>query len=95
MGYEIGFLLGSMVDPSMLIGSLLIGIFVKSYSKVIFFAILYTIVIEVILLYVMSRLEIYHTIFVYRFIGTIIEASIFFGLKSIFKKKDKNTNELL
>ena len=92
MGYEIGFLLGSMIDPTMIIGTLLMGIFLKSYSKVIVYAIAYALVVEAIVYYVRIKLGPYDTILFYRLIGTIIEASIFFGLKSIFKKKDKTIN---
>ena len=97
MGYEIGFLLGTMLDPTMIIGVLLISIFFRDYTKVIVLVIIYALVVELLVYFVRIKLGPYDLIWTYRVIGSIIEASIFFGLKSlfkiIFKKKDKIINE--
>ena len=97
MGYEIGFLLGTMLDPTMIIGVLLISIFFRDYTKVIVLVIIYALVVELLVYSVRIKLGPYDLIWTYRVIGSIIEASIFFGLKSlfkiIFKKKDKIINE--
>jgi len=104
MGYEIGFLLGTMLDPTMIIGTLLLSIFIKDYSKVMVLVIMYALVVELLVYSIRIKLGPYETIGTYRVIGSIIEANIFFGLKSIFKsiffglksiskKKDKTINE--
>ena len=104
MGHEIGFLLGTMLDPTMIIGTLLMSIFIKDYSKVMVLVIMYALVVELLVYSVRIKLGPYDTIATSRVIGSIIEAniffglksifkSIFFGLKSIFKKKDKTINE--
>ena len=85
MGYEVGFLLGTMLDPSMIIGTLLMSIFIKDYSKVMVLVIMYSVVVELIVYSVRIKLGPYELIWGYRVIGSIIEVSIFFGLKSILK----------
>ena len=88
----LGFLIGTMMDPIMIFGCLLIGgIFEKSYSKVIIYAIAFAIVIEIWVYFINVNSMGYNYLFLlpYRLIGTIIVSSIFFALTKKFILKEK------
>ena len=92
MDYELGYFVGVNTDPLVILACLLIVKFQNIYIKVIIYAIAYVAIMKAFFFYTGTYESFFDKDFVYKLIGAILYASIFFAIKSYRRKKDKINN---
>ena len=92
MGYELGSFIGVNIDPLVIIACLIIVKFQTNYLRVILYAIAYAVVMRSIFFYFGIGENLIDKELVYKLIGAILYASIFFSIKKyrLDKKKDSD-----
>ena len=92
MGYELGSFIGVNIDPLVIIACLIIVKFQNNYLRVILYAIAYAVVMRSIFFYFGIGENLIDKELVYKLIGAILCASIFFSIKKyrLNKKKDSD-----
>ena len=91
MSYEIGHFVGMNLDPLVIIACLLIVKFQNVYLKVVLYAIAYAVIMRSISFYLGVGENLIDKELIYKLIGAILYASIFFSIKKYRLNKAKDS----
>ena len=91
MSYELGSFIGINLDPLVIIACLLIVKFQNVYLRVVLYAIAYAVIMRSIFFYLGIGENLVDKELIYKLIGAILYASIFFGIKKYWLNKSKDS----
>ena len=91
MSYEIGAFIGINLDPLVIIACLLIVKFQNVYLRVVLYAIAYAVIMRSIFFYLGIGENLVDKELIYKLIGAILYASIFFGIKKYWLNRAKGS----
>ena len=91
MSYELGSFIGINLDPLVIIACLLIVKFQNVYLRVVLYAIAYAVIMRSIFFYLGIGENLVDKELIYKLIGAILYASIFFSIKKSRLNKTKDS----
>jgi len=91
MSYELGSFIGINLDPLVIIACLLIVKFQNVYLRVVLYAIAYAVIMRSIFFYLGIGENLVDKELIYKLIGAILYASIFFGIKKYWLNRAKGS----
>ena len=91
MASELGYFLGLNFDPLVIIACLLIVKFENVYLRVVLYAIAYAVIMRSIFFYFGIGENLIDKELIYKLIGAIVYASIFFSIKKYRLNKSKDS----
>jgi uncharacterized membrane protein (DUF106 family) len=91
MSYELGSFIGMNLDPIVIIVCLIIVKFQNVYLRVVLYAIAYAVIMRSISFYLGVGENLIDKELIYKLIGAILYASIFFGIKKYWLNRSKSS----